>query len=85
MKTCYYDDHLPYRYVYTCDCTLSWKNNVPYSQKIWRGIKFNWRFGSLACDRHIKICQYFMLAYIHMAIPFQTAKFKSVNIFTMAI
>ena len=40
-------------------------NTVLYSWKIWRGIKF----GGLACDRHIKICQYFILAYIHMGDP----------------
>ena len=36
--------------------------DTPYSRKIWRGIKF----GSLAvylCNRHIKIHQYFILAY----------------------
>ena len=36
----------------------------------------------LACDRQIKIRpQYFILAYIRMAIPYPTAKFKSANIF----
>ena len=47
-----------------------------------------WRYG-LACNRQIKIKirQNFILAYniIRMAIPYQTAKFKSANIFTMAI
>ena len=39
----------------------------------------------LACDRQIKIRQYFILAYkIRMAIPYRTTKFKSTNIFTMA-
>ena len=46
-----------------------------YSWKIWQGIKF----GSLAvylCNCHIKIHQYFIhvLAYIHMAISYRTAK-----------
>ena len=44
------------------------------------------KFGSLAvclCNRQIKICQYFILAYICMAIPYRTAKFKSANIFGM--
>ena len=59
-------------------------DNIPYSRKIWRGIKF----GSLAvclCNRQIKICQYSLLLYIRMAIPYQTAKFKSANIFAMVI
>ena len=46
------------------------------------------KFGGLAvclCNHQIKICQYFLLAYIHMAIPYRTAKFKSANNFTMAI
>ena len=57
---------------------------ILYSQKIWRGIKF----GSLAiCLRNcqIKIRQYFILVYTRMAIPHWTAKFKSANIFSMAI
>ena len=29
--------------------------------------------------------QYFILAYIHVAIPYRTAKFKSANIFAIAI
>ena len=37
--------------------------DLPYSWKIWQ-------FGSLACDCQIKICQYFTLAYICMAIPY---------------
>ena len=57
---------------------------IPYSQKIWWGIKI-WWFGGLSCNRQIKIRQYFILAYIHMAIPYRTTKFKSANIFTMAI
>ena len=62
------------------DCMI-----ITYSQKIWRGIKF----GGLAfclCNCKIKIHQYFILAYIiRMAIPYQTAKFKSTNIFAMVI
>ena len=57
---------------------------IPYSRKIWRGIKF----GGLAvylCNRQIKMRQYFILAYIHVAIPYRTAKFKSANIFAIAI
>ena len=37
------------------------------------------------CDRQIKIHQYLILAYIQMAIPYPTAKFKSANIFAMVI
>ena len=61
--------------------------NIPYGQKIWRGIKF----GGLAVyfnNRQIKIRQNFLLAYpqyIRMAIPYRTAKLKSVNTFAMAI
>ena len=54
--------------------------HIPYSQKIWRGIKF----GSLAVylnNRQIKIRQNFLLAYIRVAIPYQTAKLKSANTF----
>ena len=57
---------------------------IPYSRKIWLGIKF----GGLAvylCNRQIKMRQYFILAYIHVAIPYRTAKFKSANIFAIAI
>ena len=56
--------------------------NVQYSRKIWRGIKF----GSLAiclCNCQIKICQFFMLTYIRMAIPYQTAKFNSCQYFQL--
>ena len=59
-------------------------NNIPYSRKIWRGIKF----GGLAVyyyNRQIKIRQNFPLAYIRMAIPYRTAKFKSANILSIAI
>ena len=56
---------------------------LPYSRKIWRGIKF----GGLYYNRQIKICQNFLLAYIHvrMAIPYRTAKFKSASILPIAI
>ena len=57
---------------------------IPYSRKIWRGIKF----GGLAVyyyNRQIKIRQNFLLAYICMAIPYRTAKFKSANILSIAI
>ena len=57
---------------------------IPYSRKIWQGIKF----GDLAVylnNRQIKICQNFLLAYICMAIPYRTAKLKSTNTFAMAI
>ena len=57
---------------------------LPYSRKIWRGIKF----GGLAVyyyNRQIKIRQNFLLAYIRMAIPYRTAKFKSANILSIAI
>ena len=36
-------------------------------------------------NRQIKIPQNFLLTCIHMAIPFQTAKFKSANTLVMAI
>ena len=42
---------------------------IPYRWKIWWGIKF----GGLAVYLHdcqIKIRQYFILAYIHMTIPY---------------
>ena len=57
---------------------------LPYSRKIWRGIKF----GGLAIyyyNRQIKIRQNFLLSYIRMAIPYRTAKFKSANILSIAI
>ena len=53
---------------------------LPYGWKNWRGIKF----GSLVVclyNRQIKIRQYFLLAYIRMAIPYRTAKFKSAKYF----
>ena len=36
-----------------------------------------WRFGGWPSNCLIKICQSFFLAYIHMAIPYQTVKLKS--------
>ena len=47
--------------------------HVPYSRKIWR-------FGGLYYNR-----QNFLLTYIHMAIPYRTAKFKFANILTIAL
>ena len=44
-----------------------------------------WRSGGLYYNRRIKIRQNFLLAYIRMAIPYQTTKFKSVNILAIAI
>ena len=61
-----------------------YRAHIPYSRKIWRGIKF----GCLAVyyyNRQIKIRQNFLLAYIRMAIPYRTAKFKSANILSIAI
>jgi hypothetical protein len=52
--------------------------NIPYSRKIWR-------FGGLYYNCQIKIRQNFLLAYIRMAIPYRTAKFKSANILAIAI
>ena len=57
---------------------------LPYSQKIWRGIKF----GGLAVYitiAKLKICQNFLLSCIRMAIPYLIAKFKSANILIIAI
>ena len=51
---------------------------ILYSRKIWR-------FGGLYYNHQIKIRQHFLLAYIHMAIPYRTAKFKSANILPIAI
>ena len=51
---------------------------LPYSRKIWR-------FGGLYYNHQIKIRQNFLLAYIHMAMPYRTAKFKSANILLIAI
>ena len=55
-----------------CICT------IPYSWKIWQ-------FGGLYYNRQIKIRKNFLLAYIHMAIPYRTTKFKSANILGIAI
>ena len=46
-----------------CMCMCFNKDIYPYSRKIW------WWFGGLACDHQIKICRYFILASIRMAIP----------------
>ena len=54
-----------------------------YSRKNWRGIKFGGLADCLS-NRQIIICQNFLLAYIRMAIPYRTAKFKSANTFVMA-
>ena len=51
---------------------------VPYSWKIWWGI-------SLCYNCQIGIHQNFLLAYMRMAILYRTAKFKSANIFAIAI
>ena len=72
--------------MYNVGCILSLIHTmyIPYSRKFWRGIKF----GGLAvnlCNRQIKIRQYFILVYIHVAIRYRTAKFKSANSFAMAI
>ena len=57
---------------------------IQYSWKIWQEIKFSGLVVCL-CNCQIKICQYFLLTYIHMAIPYQTAKFRSANILVMEI
>ena len=50
-----------------------------YSRKIWRGIKYGGLVVYL-CNCQIKICQYFLLAYIiRMVIPYRTTKFKDTN------
>ena len=70
--------------MYILDLLLDVYTLIPYSRKIWRGIKF----GSLAVyyyNRQIKIRQNFLLAHIRMAIPYRTAKFKSANILSIAI
>ena len=43
------------------------------------------KFGGLCYNRQIKIGQNFLLAYIRMAILYQTAKFKLANILAIAI
>ena len=62
--------------------------NVLYSRKIWRGIKF----GSLAVYsittklKSTKISySHNLTVYIHMAIPYRTTKFKYANILAIAI
>ena len=50
--------------------------DVPYSRKIWWGIKFGRLAGCLS-NRQIKIRQNFLLVYIRMAIPYRTTKFDS--------
>ena len=65
-------------------CACARGNNLPYSRKFWRGIKFGGLADRLS-NRQIKIRQNFLLAYIHMAILCRTAKFKSANTFEMAI
>ena len=57
---------------------------VPYSWKIWRGIKFE---GLVVppYNHQIKIRQIFFCAYVRMAIPYRTAKLKSANIFVMSV
>ena len=63
----------------SCLQALDMGHDVPYSQKIWRGIKFGgltvlaWR------NRQIKIRQNLYRVHVSMAILFQTAKFKSAN------
>ena len=51
------------------------KPGIPYSQKIWRGIKF----GGFRRNRQIKICQNLYRVHVHMAILLQTTKFRSAN------
>ncbi|MCG8620484.1 MAG: hypothetical protein MJE68_00610 [Proteobacteria bacterium] len=53
-------------------------HGLPYSRKIWQ-------FGGLYYNRQIKIRQNFLLVYICVAIPYQTARFKSANILAIAI
>ena len=62
-----------YRECENCACEC-----IPYSWKIW------W-FGGLYYNHQIKICQNFLLAYIRMATPYQTTKFKSTNILAITI
>ena len=46
--------------------------NISYGQKIWRGIKFGGLVSAFTIAK-LKICQNFLLAYIRMVIPYQTA------------
>ena len=55
--------------------TIFYQQKLPYSQKIWRGIKF----GGFRRNRQIKIRQNLYRMHVCMAILFQTAKFKSAN------
>ena len=59
--------------------------NLPYNWKIWRGIKF----GSLAVYLTAAKLKSTNISYLHnyvcMVIPYRTTKFKSANIFAMAI
>ena len=74
--------HSTYMYMYMY--IIIQHTYIPYSRKIWWGIKF----GGLAVyyyNRQIKFRQIFLLAYIRMAIPYRTAKFKSANILSIAI
>ena len=59
-------------------------NKFPYSQKIWREIKF----GGLAVyitSAKLKSAKISYLHIICMAIPYRTDKFKSTNILAIAI
>ena len=63
-------------------------NNVPYSRKYWRGIKF----GSLAVYMYITTAKlkpakisYSHIIIICMAIPYGITKFKSANILAIVI
>ena len=56
---------------------------LSYSQEVWQGIKF----GGLAVyitTAKLKFTK-ISYSYIHMAIPYRTAKFKSANIFIHVI
>ena len=48
---------------------------IPYSQKIWQGIKF----GGLRRNRQVKIRQNLYRVHVCVAILFQTAEVKSTN------
>ena len=48
------------------------RNSIPYSQKVWRGIKFN-------------SAKNFFLAYIRMTILYRAAKLKSIHIFELYV
>ena len=75
--------HHPFKYIEVNSLWIYYTKGsfkLLYNQKIWRGIKFGGLVVCL-CNCQIKI---FLLAYICMAIPYQTAKLKSANIFAMA-